>query len=130
LTRSKTKDCPLEKYEQEMYFVQVRRHQLKHPDFAFIRSSMSGTPVHRSQIGRLQKQGRVAGYPDISWDFNNGKYCGMRIELKRRNATQSALSQDQRAWLEWLAMQGYYATWCRGWEEAWTATLNYFEGMV
>lgn len=128
MTRSKPKDCPLEKFEQEMYFFHVRRHQEKHSDFAFIRGSMSGMRVPPKVREVLTPQGIIQGYPDISWDFNNGKYCGMRIEMKRRHASYP--TKKQREWLEWLTAQGYYAIWCKGWEVAWTETLNYFEGWV
>jgi hypothetical protein len=63
--------------------------------------------------GRLrQHEGSAKGFPDLFLFVSCGKYHGLAIEMKRVN--RGAVSPEQRAWINALNEQGYYAVVCRG----------------
>jgi len=75
------------------------------------------------EAARMLKMGLSPGYPDLSLHEARGGYFGLFIELKqRRDYRPSEMNTKtwlaQRAWLERLANEHYYAIMCFGWEHA------------
>ena len=78
--------------------------------------------VDKLEAIRGKQQGVRAGVPD-NWlilrrEFWDTKYSGLVIELKRRDATKSALKLEQEDWLGKVAGQGFLSFVCCGAEEA------------
>ena len=64
--------------------------------------------------------------PDLFLPVPKGGYSGLFIELKRKNG--GALSDAQRDWLDDLAVRGFRAVMCHGWEAARDVLLDYLRG--
>jgi len=67
---------------------------------------------------RLKAEGLRPGYPDLILDIAARGYHGLRIEMKRTDATASDVQENQREWLDRLNRQGYCARVARGFNEA------------
>lgn len=78
--------------------------------------------VNKLEAIRGKQQGVRAGVPD-NWlilrrEYADTKYSGLVIELKRRNATKSALKLEQQIWLAKVGGQGFLSMVCAGAEQA------------
>ncbi len=63
----------------------------------------------------LKAEGVKAGVLDVMLPYPAGAYAGLFIEMKYG---ANKLSEEQRAWSEWLNQVGYYATVCNDWSSA------------
>lgn len=82
---------------------------------------------NRGVIGgvKMANLGLKKGVPDLCLPVPSGDYHGMYVELKRRKgATPTA---EQCWWMEALSRNGYCVCWCRGWEEAAKAIMDYLK---
>lgn len=77
-------------------------------------------------IMTLRRMGLRKGFPDIGIDLPLHGWHGARLELKR-DAT-SAISDEQKEWLERLRAAGYFAELCPGIQGATDAVRRYLEG--
>ena len=88
----------------------------------------------RSEGQGRATRGKRSGVPDwcLDWPYHPPRcirwFHGLRIELKRRNATKRDVRPDQRKMLALLAQRGYAACVCRGWEEARATVEAYVAG--
>lgn len=69
---------------------------------------------------KLKREGTKPGVPDVLiFDRPPGRErCGVAIELKRQNSTDSAVRPEQRKWLRDLDARGWVAFVARGADEA------------
>lgn len=74
---------------------------------------------------RLNAEGRRKGYPDIALDMARGGFNGLRIEMKRADATPSDTRPEQHDWHRALSEQGYAVFVCKGAREAAAVLLEY-----
>jgi hypothetical protein len=121
--------APLEHDEQAAFFALVDLHQARHPELACVYAvpNFSGrvgklTAIHSAKLNR---EGRRRGVPDINVDVARHGCHGLRIEMKRANATASAVAPEQREWHARLTAQGYRVVVARGHREAWAALCEY-----
>lgn len=83
----------------------------------------NGVYCHKRTAQTMVEEGLKKGYPDITLDAPRGVYHGMKLELKVGN---NKLSSHQRAWLEQLSADGYYAVCVYGLEAAVSVILDYW----
>lgn len=105
-----------EEVEQTHLFIWARYASGKYPELDLMHHIPNGGFRNKSEATRLKAQGVKSGVPDICFPVARGKYHGMYIELKREQG--STTSKNQKAWIEELTKQGYYAVICKGWEKA------------
>ena len=74
---------------------------------------------------RLKRAGVKPGVPDLQLDIGRGGYLGLRLEMKKSNASPSDVSPEQRAWHTFLREQGYCVAVCKGCKVAWTILTWY-----
>jgi hypothetical protein len=73
----------------------------------------------------LKAQGVRAGVPDLCLPVARGGYHGLFVEMK---ATGGRVQDTQKHWNQQLAMQGYLALVCHGFDEARRAIEKYLSG--
>lgn len=104
--------CPSEEREQ---FVVVQWMELKRITFIHV---PNGGKRNYLTGAMLKKQGVKAGFPDlIIFDIppRQPNYRGIAIEMKRKNGKTSPL---QKEWIRKLIQLGWFATVCKGADEA------------
>ena len=88
------------------------------PNGAYLASGYMGA-------GMLKKAGMRKGIPDLILDCARGGYHGLRIEMKRINATESDKSAEQKDVGEYLTSAGYKFHFAAGADEAIAAITAY-----
>ncbi|WP_263147737.1 VRR-NUC domain-containing protein [Pseudomonas sp. RIT-PI-AD] len=78
----------------------------------------NGGHRHIKVAADLKRQGVKAGVPDIVLPMPRGGFHGLYIEFKAAKPNDAAVAPTQRAYLAALERQGYFATVCRGIDEA------------
>lgn len=129
LALARKKLVPLEHTEQAWLFQWAEHAAGRYHDLHWL----AAVPNFSGRLGkltarhgaRLNAEGRKKGYPDVLLDVARGGYHGLRIELKRQDATPSDVSDEQRAWHKRLRSQGYRVEVCKGWEAARDVLLDY-----
>ena len=81
-------------------------------------------PLHGAA---LKRQGLKPGVPDLCLPVPSQKYCGLYIEMKRRNGK---VTDAQRDFIDKLCQRGYMAIPCWGWEQARDAIEIYMRGVI
>lgn len=119
---------PLEYDEQCAIFEWTRLMQKKYPCLKYLNGSLNGIRLHIGLAMKAKKQGLLKGFPDIFLPYNNGKYNGLFIELKRIKS--GSVSAEQKDFISYLNSQGYYATVCRGHKVAIETIINYIKGDI
>lgn len=89
----------------------------KYPELRLMHHIPNGGKRSKTEAARFKAQGVKPGVPDICLPVPKGGFHGMYIELKRTGG-KGKLSSYQKEWLQDLAMMGYKAVCCFGWEEA------------
>lgn len=74
---------------------------------------------------RMKRAGVRPGVPDLALDIARGGYYGLRIELKKSNASPSDTRAEQRKWHAYLREQGYAVYVCKGCAPAWKVLVWY-----
>jgi len=101
---NKNKNTDTESQIQRML---VQYIKLKHPELWQVCTSVPhGGYRLKSEAARLKAEGVHAGYPDMLIDKPQGRYHGMRLEVK---TLRGRLSDKQVAFLRCLNMYGYFA---------------------
>lgn len=95
----------------------------KIPELALLFHIPNGGKRDAREAARFKAMGVKPGVPDMFLPVPCGIYCGLWIELKRRDGGK--LSKNQAEFLEALAGQGYKTAVCAGWEEAKNEILRY-----
>lgn len=82
---------------------------------------------NRGVVGgvKANREGLKKGVPDLCLPVAMGQYHGMYIELKRQRGAYP--TEEQVWWLEQLSRNGYCVCWCRGFEEARHAIMDYLK---
>ena len=109
---------PLESEEQHCLFDWSKWHSKKYPDLAWLIHMPSGGYRHKKTARELKATGVKAGFPDILLPVSRHGYHSLAIELKRQRGAKSSVSPQQKAWIEYLKSQGWFATVCYGAGEA------------
>ena len=114
---------PTESEEQQALFRWAAYESGAHPELALLYHIPN--EGKRSQIAgaKLRAEGLKRGVPDICLPVPRGKWHGLYIELKRLRGGR--VSDDQQRWLDALNEQEYFATVCRGWQQAAAEIQNY-----
>lgn len=114
---------PLE-HDEQVAYVDYMRLRWKEP-FEYLHAVPNQFTTRNNQMQQRLAEGFSPGYPDLLLDFPVGKWNGLRIELKRKNAKPFDVSWTQRQWLNRLNVAGYYATWAKGCDQAIAITEDY-----
>lgn len=77
---------------------------------------------------RLKKSGVSAGVPDLFIPVPMSPYCGLFIEMKKRNGKKSTISANQEYWLSLLSFKGYDVHVAFGADSAIQKINKYMEG--
>jgi hypothetical protein len=116
---------PTEDQEQTLLFKRADYYPL-------IRDHMSAIPnggLRNKVIAmKLKAQGVRKGVSDIFFAYPFGGYAGLWIEMKRKNATPSCITDEQKTWLRRMINAGYMARVARGADEAWQIIHDYLDG--
>jgi hypothetical protein len=73
---------------------------------------------------RLKAAGTRKGFPDLICTIRSGEFSGLAIELK---APGGRVTNEQTAWLDHLASQGWLTALCFGLEAAQQTIITYFK---
>lgn len=93
------------------------------PNGAFL----AGSPRQRAaQWARLKAAGAKKGASDLFWPVPRQGFHGLFVEMKAPRPHASAVSADQREFLDAAAADGYRAEVCRGAAEAIAVLIDYF----
>lgn len=128
LYRLKAPPPPLEKNEQKALFQWRDAVKKQRPELRWLFAIPNGLWLPDGYEKTAIQQGLTAGVSDVALLVPRGPYHGLLIELKRRNATPCCVSPNQKDFLETMQKNGYYATWCKGWEAAQKLIIDYLEG--
>ena len=115
-----------EEEEQRLLFSWADYMMGRLPELALLFHIPNGGRRSAAEAGRFKAMGVKAGVPDLFLPVPKGGYSGLFIELKRKNG--GALSDAQRDWLDDLAVRGFRAVMCHGWEAARDVLLDYLRG--
>ncbi len=111
------RELVLSEHKEQAAF--VLRLRTQYPEVAeYMTAVPHGGQRHKAVAAKLRAEGVTRGYPDILIDYPCGPFSGMRIEMKRRNATQSDIKPEQRAWGDRLLAAGFLAVVARGADHA------------
>ena len=77
-------------------------------------------------VQKLKRMGMLPGFPDFFIYEPRGVYHGLAIEMKRVKGGR--VSEEQKECLKKLSDRGYYATVCRGFDEAKEVIDRYLKG--
>jgi len=122
---------PLEKDEQAQLFRWAGCVSVTHPELVTLHAIPNaggyagGYGNNLARVQAAKREGVRAGVPDIHLPVARGGYCSLYIELKRQNATASAVSERQRDWHIRLCEAGNAVHVCCGWEAARDVILEY-----
>ena len=94
------------------------------PELALMFAIPNGGQRNIIVATRLKAEGVKSGVPDIFLPVARGGAHGLFIELKTPKGKPSG---NQREWIGDLALQGYAAGFCYGWEDAKDTILEYLK---
>lgn len=120
-----TREIPTEHVEAIRLMQIVRMHEHLHPDLQNLTAIPNGGDRHGAVAAKMKAEGVKKGYPDYLLDVPRGDFHGLRIELKRINASPSDTKPEQKAWHARLRDAGYRVEVCKGWEAAWAVLCDY-----
>lgn len=118
------KNIPNETYEQIKLSIWLDKKGLKYY------AVPNGGWRTMAEAVKFKRSGVKPGVPDLCMPFPSGAYHGLYIELKR--VIGGSVSKFQKEWIDYLNSVGYYATICKGFEEAkkvveWYLSLSFPE---
>ncbi|HET7674632.1 MAG TPA: VRR-NUC domain-containing protein [Gammaproteobacteria bacterium] len=89
---------------------------------------LQGDKLQRAKRwAQLRAEGAREGVSDVFLPVPRGRYHGLWIEMKAEKPHNSAVSKEQREWLQAMREQGYQAGVCYGKDEAMAAILDYYQ---
>lgn len=121
---------PTEFEEQTKIFYWSKIYQSKYPVLKYLNSSLNGIRLTQGQARKAKMAGLMSGYPDIFLPYNNGKFNGLFIELKRQKKSVSRVSEEQKDFIIFLNKQGFFACVCYGAEDAINTITAYLENKI
>ena len=104
-----------EAWEQKHLIEWSEWMQVRFPELRLLFHIPNGGKRSEVEAAHLKMQGVKRGVPDLFLPVARQGYHGLFIEMK---TAKGVVSPFQREWLNDLADQGYYATVCRGADEA------------
>lgn len=117
--------APTEHVEQIRLMQMVRLHAARFPMLKNLTAIPNGGHRNKAVAGKLKAEGVSRGYPDLLLDWPAQGFHGLRIEIKRQDATPSDTKPEQREWHRRLEDAGYRVEVCKGWEAAWAIIVDY-----
>lgn len=90
-------------------------------------ASAGGMFTSMKQAIKMKATGYVKGFPDLQICEPNEKYHGLFIELK---TSKGVASKEQKEWINILNKKGYFASICKGFDEAKEVIDGYFAGSI
>jgi len=111
----KKKYSPTEAQIQAALFEWAAYNLIKYPELKLLHAIPNGGSRHPAEAANLRRQGVKPGVSDIFLPVARRLYHGIYIELK---AAKGRLRPMQKEWLTAVSKEGYYATMCRGTDEA------------
>jgi hypothetical protein len=120
-----SREVPTEHVEAVRLMQCVRLHEQRHPELQCLTAIPNGGDRHGAVAAKMKAEGVRKGYPDYLLDVPRGDFHGLRIELKRLDASPSDTKPDQLAWHARLREHGYRVEVCKGWQAAWAVVCDY-----
>lgn len=117
----------IEDTEQIQLFEWAALQSGKYPELALLFHIPNGGKRDAREAARFKRMGVKPGVPDLFLPVPRGKFHGLFVELK---SSKGKLSDNQKRWLQDLAMNGYAACVCFGFDEAKTDIIKYLEGKL
>ncbi|MEM8488287.1 MAG: VRR-NUC domain-containing protein [Bacteroidota bacterium] len=116
---------PLESKEQESFFNKARLYL---PGlYPHLYAIPNGQLRNKRVAAQLKREGVKAGVEDIAADIARGPFHGLRIEMKRQNATPAKWRKEQREWHERHMEQGFLSVLAKGQTEAFIQAQRFWE---
>lgn len=109
--------------EQKTVFEWARLNEKKHPELKLLFGSLMGANVSKAQAGKAKAAGVKAGKPDIHLPIAKNGFCGLWIELKRKDGGRVSLIQDEMLKLLAAYQNAVYV--CHGADAAITVIEKY-----
>lgn len=100
---------------QEALFSWAAYQTQRMPELEYLHHVPNGGKRDKATAIALKRQGVKAGVPDIHLPVAKGSYHGLYIELK---AGKNTTTSNQKQWLKFLRLQGYYTAICYSWQLA------------
>ena len=92
---------------------------VKHPEAARLAFHVpNGGHRHIKVAAEMKRQGVKAGVSDIVLPMARGGWFGLFVEFKAAPPNDARVSPEQSAFLVRMEREGYYATVCRGVDDA------------
>lgn len=127
LTRKKP--VQRERIEQKSVFTWAKWQPFNGGKLAdYIHHSPNGGKRNEIAGRHFKEMGTMAGFPDLFLFVPKNGWHGLFIELKKKNAKQSDISDNQLAVLQRLESQGYCCKVCFGANEAIDTIKDYLKG--
>ena len=117
------RNVPYEADEQKAIFEWIGYNIGRFPEMELCLHIPNGGYRNPREAHNLRLQGVKSGVPDLFLPVARGGWHGLFIELKRQKGGR--LSEDQKAWIDALNEQHYYATVAQGAEEACDVIFKY-----
>lgn len=92
------------------------------PELKLLHHIPNGGKRDAVEAKHLKQTGVKAGVPDLCLPVARDRFHGCYLEMKTE---KGRIRPEQTWWMEELQKQGYYATVCRGWQEA-VDTLQWY----
>lgn len=96
----------------------MREQQSRFPDLRWMFAIPNGGLRNKVTASMLKAEGVKAGVPDIMLPVPKSCFAGLFVEMKKANATPSAVRPDQIDYLHELRKQRYAAHVAFGWRQA------------
>lgn len=114
-TGKKTDRVPTEAQEQRWLFQWAAMNAAQRPELGMLFHIPNEGRRSPATGARMRREGLKKGVPDLFLPVARGPWHGLFIELKRLGGRPTP---DQRAWIDCLRRQGYWADVCCGWQDA------------
>lgn len=102
----------------------------RYPELQDLFHVPNGGSRHPAEARRLKEIGTKPGVSDYLLLVPRSGYHGWAGELKRRNATLSAVTKEQWGFINRHRERGYHADWYRGWEHMRDGLICYLDGKL
>lgn len=109
--------------EQVTIFRLAQLHSRQYPELRFLNGSLNGVRLTIGQAVKAKNAGMKKGYPDLQLPAKRGEYSGLYVELKRIKGGK--IEPEQKEWAEFLVLQGYKHSFCKGCDAAWKVIIEY-----
>jgi hypothetical protein len=84
--------------------------------FNLIFAIPNGANKSPASAAKFKREGLRAGFPDLGLPYQNGRYAGLWVEMKRQRGSKT--SDEQKEWKEKLEREGYAHVYAYGADEA------------